>query len=146
MIRYLSILSWIWKKISLIFFRLSILLHLLPGCFLSCEQGTWSYSNINQPFKQGGAFQVIITTYLICYYCVSDFSKISLNLYIQWSWVNIEKKGISSAILAGRCLVSQWYSLLFNIHLFSIFTYTWFGTKSPKVLNDKLPQFKIGTT
>ena len=64
MIRYLSILSWIGKKNSLIFFRLSILLHLLPGCFLSCEQGTWSYSKINQPFKKGGAFKVIITSYL----------------------------------------------------------------------------------
>ena len=42
---------------------------------------------------------------------------------------NIEQKGISWAGLAGRCLASQWYSLLFNIHLFSIFTYTWFGTK-----------------
>ena len=39
---------------------------------------------------------------------------------------NIEHKGIG---LAGRCLASRWYSLLFNIHLFSIFTYTWFGTK-----------------
>ena len=42
----------------------------------------------------------------------------------------IEQKGISWAGLAGRCLTSQWYSLLINIHLFSIFTYTWFGTKS----------------
>ena len=53
-----------WEKNSLIFFRLSILLHLLPGCFLSFEQGIWSYSKINQPFKQGGAFKVIITSYL----------------------------------------------------------------------------------
>ena len=37
---------------------------------------------------------------------------------------------ISWASLAGRYLASRWYSLLFNIHLFSIFTYTWFGTKS----------------
>ena len=28
----------------------------------------------------------------------------------------------------GRCLASQLHSLLFHIHLFLIFTYTWFGT------------------
>ena len=51
--------------------------------------------------------------------CISEY----------WKKGNIEQKGISWAGLAGRCLASRWYSLLFNIHLFSIFTYTWFGTK-----------------
>ena len=53
-----------------------------------------------------------------------------------WKKGNIEQKGISWAGLAGRCLASRWYSLLFNIHLFSIFTYTWFGTRCI-MLNDK---------
>ena len=53
----------------------------------------------------------------------------------MYKWIlkkkgNNEQKGTSWAGLAGRCLASQWYSLLINIHLFSIFTYTWFGTKS----------------
>ena len=48
-----------------------------------------------------------------------------------WTKGNIDQKRISSAGLAGRCLASRWYSLLFNIHLFSIFTYTWFGTLFP---------------
>ena len=52
---------------------------------------------------------------------------------IFYKWIlkkkgNIEPKGISWASLAGWCLSSQWYYLLFNIHLFSIFSYTWFGT------------------
>ena len=47
--------------------------------------------------------------------CISEY----------WKKGNIEQKGISWAGLASRCLASQWYSLLFNIHLFSIFTYTW---------------------
>ena len=57
--------------------------------------------------------------------------------------MNIEKrvfwtKGNILGGFAGRCLVSGWYSLLFNIHLFSIIIWllkiseywtTWFGTK-----------------
>ena len=52
--------------------------------------------------------------------CISEY----------WKKGNIEPKGISWASLAGRCFASRWYSLLFNTHIFSIFSYTWFDTKS----------------
>ena len=63
---------------------------------------------------------------------VSNFTVLSAKSCIReyFKKGNIEQKGISWADLAGRCLASQWYALLFNIHLlFSIFTYTWFDTK-----------------
>ena len=45
-------------------------------------------------------------------------AKLCISKY--WKKENIEPKGISWASLASRCLASRWYSLLFNIHLFSI--------------------------
>ena len=49
--------------------------------------------------------------------------KWQLAMQKNWKKGNIEQKGIC---WAGRCP----FSLLFIFHLFSIFTYTWFGTNS----------------
>ena len=76
----------------------------------------WSFITTKVPFVWFCIIECKLAQYMILTILPSSAS-IFLPATISW------------AGLAGRCLASQWYSLLFNIHLFSIFTYTWFGTK-----------------